>query len=235
MGSTASKRTIFLPAFARKAAPLLLFLFSLAGFSQSPAPARYTVLLDAAHGGEDAGARLNFGGQQNQPEKTFVLAFAGRLRALLSVRGIAVAVTREGDLSLDAGRRAEAANRAHANACLSLHASMTGKGVHLYVSSLAPGTQSRGAAWKTAQAGSVTRSLKLAGDLNSALSHAGLPVTLGRTALPGLDSMACPAVAIEVAPLAGAKPAALNDQAYLARIANALAAALVQWRTEEQP
>ena len=74
--------------------------------------------------------------------------------------------------------------------------------------------------------------------MNSALSHAGMTVTLGRTALPAIDSMACPAVAIEVAPERGEAQGdaqgadSLDDPNYQARVAEALAAALVEWRQE---
>lgn len=215
-----------------------LFLCVLAAAAQAPAApgARFVVVLDAAHGGGDQGARLT-GGQnasQNQTEKNITQAFALRLRALLAARGIAVVATREGDSAVDSSRRAEIANHAHAQACLSLHASASGSGVHLYVSSLAPAEPGRLFAWKTAQAAYVTRSLALAGSLNAALGHAQIPVTLGRTALVGVDSMSCPAVAVEVAPLLSSnhtQTAALSDANYQARVAQALAAALVQWRT----
>jgi N-acetylmuramoyl-L-alanine amidase len=85
------------------------------------------------------------------------------------------------------------------------------------------------------QAAWATRSLTLAGVLNSALLHAGITVTLGRTALPAIDSMTCPAVAIEVAPEIGSNhtvTATLDNPAYQARVAEALAAAIVQWRAE---
>jgi N-acetylmuramoyl-L-alanine amidase len=93
----------------------------------------------------------------------------------------------------------------------------------------------RFAAWKTAQAGWVTRSMALAGVLNSALLHAGMGVTLGRTTLPAIDSMTCPAVAVEIAPERSADykiTAELDDPQYQARVAVALAAALLEWRTE---
>ena len=61
-------------------------------------------------------------------------------------------------------------------------------------------------------------------------------VTLGQTTVPSLDSMTCPAVAVEVAPEKSAdKKSALNDPDYQARVAAALAAALLEWRTEAQP
>jgi N-acetylmuramoyl-L-alanine amidase len=74
--------------------------------------------------------------------------------------------------------------------------------------------------------------------LNSALLEAGMSVTLGRTSLPAMDSMTCPAVAVEIAPELGPDKkviAELDDPDYQARVATALAAALVQWRAEAHP
>jgi len=161
-----------------------------------------------------------------------------RLRSLLGARGIPVVTTRESDAAVDPGKRAEIANHAQAQACISLHGSESGSGVHLYASSLAPAQPVRFAAWKTAQAAWVTRSLALEGVLNSALLEAGMSVTLGRTSLPAMDSMTCPAVAVEIAPELGPDKkviAELDDPDYQARVATALAAALVQWRAEAHP
>lgn len=197
-----------------------------------PAPAaRFVVVLDAAHGGDDPGARFKSG----QSEKAFTLALSVRLRSLLSARGISVVTTRESDADVDPNRRAEIANHATAQACLSLHASETGAGIHLFASSLAPAATARFAPWKTAQSAWVTRSLALAGVLNSALLHAGMTVTLDRTALPVVDSMTCPAIAVEVAPERGPGKqikSELDDSGYQSRVASALAAALLEWRSE---
>ena len=196
----------------------------------APAPARFVVVLDAAHGGDDSGGWLN-----GQAEKTFTLALSVRLRSLLSARGIPAVTTRESDATVDLNRRAEVANHANAQACLSLHASESGNGIHLFVSSMAPAPPTHFAAWKTAQAAWVTRSLALAGTLNSAFLQAGMTVTLGRTALPAVDSMTCPAVAVEIAPERGSDKkvtAGLDDPGYQARVAEALAAALLEWRSE---
>jgi N-acetylmuramoyl-L-alanine amidase len=199
---------------------------------QAPPAPRFVVVLDAAHGGDDTGAGLG-----NQPEKAYTLALSVRLRSLLMARGFAVVTTRESDATLDPDRRAEIANHANAQACLSLHATESGSGVHLFVSSLAPAQAARFHAWRTAQSAWITRSLSLAGVLNSALSHASVPVTLGRTALPAIDSMTCPAVAVEVAPDRSSNTqgsAGLDDPDYQTRVAEALAAALVEWRSEER-
>jgi N-acetylmuramoyl-L-alanine amidase len=158
-----------------------------------------------------------------------------RLRSLLAARGIQVVTTRDSDAAVDPVKRAEIANHAQAQACLSLHASESGSGIYLFTSSLTPAATTRFPAWKTAQAASVTRSLKLAGVLNSALLQAGMSVTLGRTSLPALDSMTCPVVAVEIAPEQNANhqtTAGLDDKDYQARVAAALAATLVEWRTE---
>jgi N-acetylmuramoyl-L-alanine amidase len=199
--------------------------------AQVAAPPRFVVVLDAAHGGDDQGGRLSNG----QNEKDFTLPMSVRLRSLLGARGIQVVATRDGDTGEDANRRAELANHANAQACLSLHASESGSGIHLFVSSLTPGQPARLTAWKTVQAAWVVRSLVLAGVVNSALQHAGMTVTLSRTTLSTVESMACPAVAIEIAPERDASQkttAELDDADYQARVAGAVAAALLEWRTE---
>jgi N-acetylmuramoyl-L-alanine amidase len=189
------------------------------------------VVLDAAHGGVDAGGHL----ANDQLEKSFTLALSVRLRSLLTARGIQVVTTRDSDVAVEPNRRAEIANHAQAEACLILHATESGLGVHLFASSLAPTAPERFAAWKTAQAGFVSRSLALAGVMHSALEQAGMSVTLGRTSLAGMDSMTCPVVAVEIAPEMGPDKkaaAGLDDREYQARVATALAAAIVEWRTE---
>jgi len=212
---------------------LLLAISSQAVLAQNAAgAARSVVVLDAAHGGDDAGASLG-----STPEKAYTLALSVRLRSLLAARGFQVVTTRDADTTVDADRRAEIANRVHALACLSLHATETGSGVHIFVSSLAPVADARFLPWKTTQAAWITRSLTLAGVLNSALSHAGIGVTLGRIGMPGIDSMACPAVAVEVAPDRSSGDSAaggLDDPTAQARVADALAAALVEWRSADR-
>ena len=204
--------------------------FVMPAWGQQPA-ARFVVVLDAAHGGDDTGGHLNDG----QFEKAATLALSVRLRSLLAARGIEVVTTREADQSLDGTARAEIANRARAQACLSLHVAETGSGIHLFASNLAATPATRFLPWKTAQSASVTRSLALMGVLNSALQHGGIGVTLGLTALPGIDSMTCPAVAIELAPERDADKkttAEPDNPQYQAKVAGILAAALLEWRTE---
>jgi N-acetylmuramoyl-L-alanine amidase len=198
-----------------------------------PTTPRFVVVLDAAHGGDDTGGKLN----DSQDEKSVDLAFAVRLRSLLTARGIQVITTREEDRTLSPADRAGLANRANAQACISLHAAESGYGVHIFTSSLAPSQSSaRFTAWKTAQSASVSRSLALAGMLNSAFTQAGINVTLSRTTLPGIDSMTCPAIVIELAPERDSSHKIVSepDSAdYQSRIAQTIAAALLQWKTTE--
>jgi N-acetylmuramoyl-L-alanine amidase len=189
------------------------------------------VVLDPAHGGDDAGGHLSSG----QLEKNANLALSVRLRSLLAARGIQVVPTRESDQTVDPNRRAEIANHAEAKACISLHTADTGSGVHLFVASLAPAAPSRFVPWKTAQAAWVMKSLALEGILNAALQHAETGVTLGRTPLPAVDSMTCPAVAIELAPERDSdrKVTAEPDNAdYQARVAQILATAVLEWKSQ---
>jgi N-acetylmuramoyl-L-alanine amidase len=228
-----------MPGNRRRAGVLAVFIAvagSIPAATQAPpAPAtRFVVVVDAAHGGSDLGGHLN--GKQ---EKDYTLALSVRLRSLLATRGISVVTTRESDAPVDTDRRAALANHANAQACLSLHATLTGSGVHLFLSSLPPAAPGRFTAWKTAQAEWVTRSLALAGTLNSSLLHAGMTVTMSRAALPLIDSMECPAVAVEVAPASVADhasghsgPSSLDDPTYQTHIAAALAAALIEWRAD---
>jgi len=263
-GTLIRSRSLQLERFCRGWVALccLVSVASLAGFGQSsnvtpssapapaakeaePRPARFVVVLDAAHGGDDGGAQL----ADTTAEKALTLALSVRLRSLLGARGISAVTTREGNVNVDANGRAQIANHANAAACLSLHASETGSGVQIFVSSLGPTDPARFLAWKTAQSAFVTRSLKLASTVNSALEHSSvaggtsttgadtgpIPATLARTALPGVDSMACPAIAVEMAPIRDANRkivTEVTDPDYQTQVVESLAAAVLEWRTD---
>lgn len=221
----------------------------------APAPAphvvpQFLVLLDAAHGGNDTGARLS----STLLEKDLTLDLTNRLRSMLEARGIGVALTRNSDETLAAIDRAKIANSTPFAACILIHATATGSGVHLYTSSLAatpsmaatpspagaPLPAAKFMPWATAQSAYVTESMKLSSDIDSAMAHAEIPVTLGRTSLQPMDSDACAAVAVEVAPLLGGastKAEPITDADYQRSILGALTAAIDQWRNEwrEQP
>lgn len=214
---------------------------------RAPAPlpvagSRFVVVLDAAHGGTDGGARLG----KNLLEKNLTLALAQHLQALLRQQGIVVTMTRNGDVDLPPLNRAEIMNHAQPAVCLVIHATATGSGVHLFTSSLsapqpaaagspAPNPPSAFPAWETAQAGSITDSLKLESELDAALVHAEIPVTMGRASVAPMDNLVCPAVAVELAPLAPGnttKGRAITDERYEKTVEGALAAAIGSWRAD---
>lgn len=191
---------------------------------------QFLLVLDAAHGGSDTGAHL----ESHLDEKDLVLTLSIRLRSMLSARGVSVITTRETDLTVPPEKRATLANGHKPAACLILHASDSGSGIHLFTSSLPPAGPTRFLPWDQAQAAYLQQSLRWAAEINTAMTHAAVPVTLGRTAMQPLDNMTCPAAAVEIAPLTkdGAITAALTDADYQSRILAGLAAAVEAWRQD---
>ncbi|MDP9039115.1 MAG: N-acetylmuramoyl-L-alanine amidase, partial [Acidobacteriota bacterium] len=188
---------------------------------------RNLVVLDAAHGGSETGAK--FGDQTL--EKDVTLALAARLRPALAAAGFTVVSTREAELAnpLSTDQRAELANRQHAAACLILHATPIGSGVHLYISSLPqtpppvdldPDTRPpfEPIPWDSAQAAYAAQSLHLQAQLFSALTAGGLAARRGRGPVRPLDNLLCPAVVVEIAPLgAPGSGSPVTDAAYQQR------------------
>lgn len=211
--------------------------------TQAPLPYfnRNVIVLDPAHGGQDAGGSIN-----GQPEKNITLGLGTSLRDALIARGFTVVSTRESDLTeaapvLTTDQRAGIANHLRPAACVSLHATTRGNGIHISTSSLAPSAKPSASiatiAWESAQTLYLPQSLRLANALGAALVRARLPVLLTRSALRPLDNFTCPAIAIEVAPLpsAGAKTVSVTDAGYQRRIVESLATAILAWRDLNAP
>jgi len=219
--------------------------------AQTPAPAppataplnRNVIVLDAAHGGVDSGSRIG----DSTLEKDVTLALAFRLRSLLAARGFTVVMTRENDAAQKPGApaagnsaltlddRAGIANHAHAAACLLLHATGAGDGVHLYSSELdsAP-AQAAVPPWLTAQAAWVSQSTQLEARIGAALQRAKLPLVSSRASVRPVDSLTCPAVVVELAPESEDRNS-ITDSDYQQRVAEAIAGALVFWAQQVQP
>jgi len=215
---------------------IIASLFAATVLAQQPIP-RTTILLDPAHGGPDTGAHL----PNNLLEKDLALTFAARLRSTLSTSGFTVISTRDADptVTFTTDQRAEIGNHAHPTACLILHATSSGNGIHVITSSLTPPSDSEDShapiPWNTAQAASIPQSLSLANEIGISLQRAKLPVILSRASLRPLDNLTCPAVAIEIAPLASddSDRTLVTDAAYQQNIASAVAAALTSWRSRQ--
>jgi N-acetylmuramoyl-L-alanine amidase len=204
--------------------------------AQQPTP-RTIILLDPAHGGPDTGAHL----PNNLLEKDVTLAFATRLRATLATSGFTIISTRDADptVPFTTDQRAEIANHAHPAACLVLHVTDSGNGVHVIASTLKPPRDPEEPhptiPWNTAQSASIPQSLSLANEIGLALQQAKLPVILSRASIRPLDNLTCPAIAVEIAPvtLDGSAPTPLTDATYQQNIAKTIAAALTAWRSHQ--
>jgi N-acetylmuramoyl-L-alanine amidase len=215
---------------------ILTSLLPIIATAQQPTP-RTIILLDPAHGGPDTGAHL----PNNLLEKDITLAFATRLRALLATTGFTIISTRDADptVPFSTDQRAEIANHAHPAACLILHVTDSGNGIHVVSSTLNPLRDPEEPhptiPWNTAQSASVIQSLSLANEIGLALQQAKLPVILSRASIRPLDNLTCPAVAIEIAPLtpAGSTPTQLTDATYQQNIAKTIAAGLTAWRSRQ--
>ena len=206
---------------------------------QLPPFYRNLILLDPAHGGPDTGAHL----PDSALEKDVDLAFAQRLRPALAAQGFTVLSTRDSDPSADlpSDQRAGAANHARPLACILMHATATGSGIHIATSALPPldgqPSASRALPWQTAQAATMPMSLRLANEIGLALVHADLPIVLLRASVPPIDNLTCAAVSVEIAPLKPktGTPSAVTNAAYQQRIAEAIAAGLASFRTHNAP
>jgi N-acetylmuramoyl-L-alanine amidase len=218
---------------------LLATLLPMVATAQQP---RTVILIDPAHGGPDTGAHL----PNNILEKDLTLSFATAVRALLTASGVTVISTRDSDPTVvfTTDQRAEIANHAHPTACLILHATASGHGIHIVTSSLSapddtgdPDAPHSPVPWQTAQAASIPQSLRLANELGIALLHAKLPVILTQASAPPLDNLTSPAIAIEIAPLAAddSDAVAVTDPIYQQRIAQAIAAGITSWRAHNAP
>jgi len=198
-----------------------------------------TILLDPAHGGIDSGSRIG----ESISEKEITLAFAFKLRSLLTARGFNVILTRDADatppnaagqpITLD--DRAGLANHTRAAACLLLHATGAGTGVHLYTSELDPtDTVPTAAPWLTAQSPWVAQSRLLARSFANALTKTGVPLISSAASVRPVDSLTCPALVLELAPQSD-DPDTIRYADYQQQVAQAIASALVFWPNQLQP
>jgi N-acetylmuramoyl-L-alanine amidase len=209
-----------------------------------------TVVLDAGHGGADHGAHIS----DSVQEKDVTLALALKLQAALTARGLTVVMIRASDtadrptsannasltapsatpapLTLD--DRAGLANHARASACLLLHATNSGHGVHLFASEL-DGVMYEAPVlpWSNAQAAWVLESAQLERKVSDALRQANIPRIASKASIRPVDSLTCPAIVVELAP-ENEDVTSINNGAYQQRVADGLAGALDPWSKQVQ-
>ena len=190
------------------------------------------IVLDPAHGAADNGAVF----PDKSLEKDIDLALANRIAQSLKARGFNVVFTRTNSTDdVPADARIDLANRSRPLACILVHAANGGHGVHLYASSLTAPTYTDPnliLPWDTAQYTALSQSLRMINDLATALNGIRVPLVTGRASVSPIDSLTCPAVALEIAPIAanGDINTPVSDANYQTRVADAVANAMVFWR-----
>ncbi len=191
----------------------------------TPAEPPLTIVIDAAHGGADDGAR----GANGLKEKDVVLALARGCRAELTQRGYRVVLTRDGDSDPTFDDRATIANRFADSFFVTLHVASTGTPgtVRVYYDqAVAPYTMPASAAgpsgspnvaplqspaavppnqpellpWRHAQASFDDASHRFADLVQAELAQkfSGSPANSVSAAVRDLRSIATPAIAIEI-------------------------------------
>lgn len=183
----------------------------------------FLIVIDAAYGGDDSGLAIS----DQLAEKDVTLAFARRLSQELEERGIAVRLLRDSDATITDDQRAVMANAAQPSLYISIHACNSGSGVHTFAAQLAPATSNSAfLPWDTAQAGYVGTSWTIAGAIATELLKRDIPAIAMRAAVPPLNSIAAPAIAMEIAPPIGQPAAQVNSAEYQQGIAAAVAVAI---------
>ena len=200
-----------------------------------PTPAKPTlsvVVLDAAHGGADAGAR----GPSGVLESEVVLSFANQIRAELERQGLRVVLTRQGNENPSFDDRSTVANAQRGAAFISLHVSSTGRVGTARAFSIAPpvssarqpasaGAERAGLMpWDQAQAAYAALSRRLAElvQVQLAQKFRGSPDVPIFAPVRQLRTVAAPAIAIEISSVS------VSSRSQLEHMAPALAEAVAR-------
>ena len=196
---------------------------------QAPAPPRFLVLIDPAHGGDDIGAAIT----PTLPEKDVTLELARRVQHQLANRGIAASLLRTSDVAISLDQRAISANALRPALYLSIHAANTGKGVHVFTSLLPDATVSPNGflPWDTAQASFLDLSGVVAGSVAAELETRKLPNLVLAAPLRPMNNIAAPAFAVELAPSDG-DATSIGNAAYQDTVAQAIATGIAAVRAK---
>lgn len=198
------------------------------------------IVLDPAHGGEDAGARAG-----GMAEKDAVLSLARELRVELVRRGVPrVQLTRDEDVERTREQRAEAANRARPDVVLVLHVdgwtTPRARGVTLYVPKSAEPSAAgdrtlRWSRWDRAAGAHAADARAVADVLARTMESRSLgPVRITDRAHSGLVGVDAPVVVAECATWTSPSDRArLSSGDGVRETVRALADALMEWSRGE--
>ena len=188
-----------------------------------PPPRGFVVVIDAAHGGDDRGGTIT----DQLTEKELALAFSRRLASELQSRGITPRMLRDADTAISLEQRAVLANAAVPSLYVAVHASASGTGIHVVTSNLAPAQNPTAfLPWSSAQAAFAGKSQAVAGDITTELLKHDIPAFELSAPLAPLNSIAAPALAIELASPSADATAKLSSAAYQQSVSRAIADAV---------
>lgn len=196
---------------------------------QPTSGARFLVMIDPGHGGEERGAALT----EALGEKDVTLALARRIHRELEGRGIAASLTRNGDSTLSFDQRATISNTARASAYISVHADTLGSGVRVYTALLQPAPPAKPRAflpWETAQAFYLDVSSALAGSIAAECNNRKIPVRAVAAAVRPLNSVTTAAISVELAPPPEGAVDDISSEKYQQSVASAVAAGVAAIR-----
>ncbi len=194
-----------------------------AAAAPAPAAPAFTVVIDAAHGGDDRGAALS----DKVVEKDVALAFARRLYKELEGRGMAARLLRDSDTTIGEEQRALIVNSSAPSVYLAIHVAAAGSGVHLFTSPLPPAQRPAVfLPWDSAQAAFVGGSQQVATAISTELLKRDIPALTLASAVRPLNSIAAPALALELAPPVNGSLEDMNATLYQQSVCSAIASAL---------
>jgi N-acetylmuramoyl-L-alanine amidase len=198
----------------------------------------YFVMIDASHGGSEPGTRFS----DTSLEKDVTLELARSLRSELESRGVASVLLRDGDTTVSLEQRALAANMQRVSLYVSIHATVSEGGVHVYTAFLPTPTDAEQRhrtaflPWERAHAPYAERSKILATGLVAELSSKKIRAVTKVAPVPPLNNIAAPAIVMEVGAGDG-EISSLTNPGYKLAVTQAAAAAIVGTRNkiEETP
>jgi N-acetylmuramoyl-L-alanine amidase len=140
---------------------------------------------------------------------------------------------RNSDVAISLDQRAVTSNATRPALYVSLHAANTGTGVHVFTSLLPAANLSpqQPLSWETAQSAFLDLSGAAAGSISAELEARKVPNSTLTAPLVPMNSIAAPAVAIEIAP-PGTKVDEIASPAYLDQVAQSIAAGIAAVRSK---
>jgi N-acetylmuramoyl-L-alanine amidase len=190
----------------------------------------FVVMIDAAHGGNETGVRFS----DKLLEKEITLAMAKRLQGELQQRGVATVLLRNDDSAISSDQRAVTANEKRPSVFVSLHAGGPGTGVRVYTALVAEADTKPGGLfvrWENAHAAYLARSRAVANAVVAELASKKITASMMPAAVSPLNTIAAPAIAIELAPPPNKPiPEGLTTAAYQSAVLEAAAAGILEAR-----